>query len=208
MATGHLLDVSFRNMTEPELRRWVEANPSLVNSSDGDYDTPLYVAANVWDSVELVRWLVLEKGADTNTADDMFFPILGSTKSVDVLEALLDCGADPIEKGRSFTPLCMHIMYGRDDMVARLLEDPRVQASVDLVCRGFRQHTFALRLPQRGRTWARHRPTLPTSRRQPPFTQVDGDARRYRRSKCATLPILSLSPSSTKPLTPKRPLSL
>jgi hypothetical protein len=64
MAAEQHLD--FQMITEMQMRQWVEANPGRTNDHDSKGNTPLFVAAVHHASVQLVLWLVKEKGADVN----------------------------------------------------------------------------------------------------------------------------------------------
>ncbi len=52
---------SFHRMTFPELRQWVDANPTRVNDWDAEGYMPLYMAVS-WNNMALVLWLLEEKG--------------------------------------------------------------------------------------------------------------------------------------------------
>lgn len=60
--------LSFREMSEAELRQWVEANPGRVNHRDSRGSMPLFSAACRKEGLSLVVWLLDEKGADVNGA--------------------------------------------------------------------------------------------------------------------------------------------
>lgn len=127
MATPNV-DPSF----EVQLRQWVEANPERVNEKDLNNTTPLCQATSYLKSVPLVLWLVNEKGADVNAADESGDVPLHHAKSLDVLNALLDCGADPsIVISHKLTPLMLYVIWRKSEMVGRLLQDPRVRANVN-----------------------------------------------------------------------------
>jgi len=84
-------------MTEAQLRQWVDANPGRVNDLDRDEDgiTPLYAAVFYLESLPLVLWLLDERGADVNGRLDGWETPLHVACSLDVLNVLLDRGADP-----------------------------------------------------------------------------------------------------------------
>lgn len=129
----------FRGMTEVQLRKWLEANPKHLNAM-GDYLwTPLYTAT-ILKSLPLVLWLLDEKGADVNKwANGGERPLHAA--STLVLNALLDRGANPTLKHdwSDDTPLMTHVSAGRIDMVTRLLQDPRVRATINL--KGYNRNT-------------------------------------------------------------------
>lgn len=115
----------FSRLSGAGLRQWVESNPGLVNDRDSSGETPL-IAAVALQSVSLIKWLVNEKGADVHAADKHGYAPLHFADSLDAFNALLDCGADPSlcnPAGR--TVLLTLLMCRRNDLVARLLQDPR-----------------------------------------------------------------------------------
>lgn len=136
MAVEGLLN--FQSITETEMRQWVEANPGGINDKDSKGNTPLFVAAVHHASVQLVLWLVKEKGAGVNVQNNyQGVRALHKVKSLDVLNTLLALGADPrLSCNRREQPLTRHIEEVNDDIVARLLEDPRVRATMDDLTRG------------------------------------------------------------------------
>ena len=91
----NLDDLDFSEMSEAELRHWVEANPRRVNDRIPGASTPLIAAVFILESPPLILWLVKEKGADVNAVDKGGATVLYVAKSLEVLDALLECGADP-----------------------------------------------------------------------------------------------------------------
>lgn len=122
----------FRAMSKVELRSWVEANPDRINDKDEEGFTPLFRAAQ--GGLPLVLWLLNEKGADVNAKAYCGNTALFSAASLEVLNALLDRGADPIALSNHGTTPLMHYVSGRRryGMVNRLLQDPRVRATSDM----------------------------------------------------------------------------
>jgi len=122
----------FVNMSEVELRQWVEANPGRVNHRDRNGLTPLTAAA--WNHTRsLVVWLLDEKGADVNATTTEGNTALHCASRPDVITALLDRGADPGRVNRmKWSPLMRQALYGSVEVVARLLQDPRVRATVNM----------------------------------------------------------------------------
>lgn len=59
-------ELSFYEMSEAELRQWVEANPGRVDDRDRDGFTPSWAAVDSLRSIPLMTWLLDEKGADVN----------------------------------------------------------------------------------------------------------------------------------------------
>ena len=131
-AGAELLD--FDTMTEDELRQWVDASPSRVNDWDWDEDgiTPLFTAVYHMKSFPLVLWLLDEKGADVNMRVVNGQTPLHGARSLDVLSALLDRGANPtLPDDNNWCPLMCLAYYGGVDMVARLLQVRSVRNTVD-----------------------------------------------------------------------------
>ena len=124
--------VDFYRMNEAELQDWVEFNAGRVNDGDRYGNTALY--ATVYKNYpSLVLWLLNEKGADLSATTSANPNILQVTKSLDILNTLLDHGADPTwlnDDGHS--PLYSHVFLRPFDTAARLLEDPRVRAVVSV----------------------------------------------------------------------------
>lgn len=123
--------LNFYAMEEAELRKWVEANLGRVNEDRRGF-TPLAVAA--WKQEHsLLVWLLDKKGADVNSIADYGRTALLFAASVEVLNALLDRGGDPIRPSRDGElPLMWHVNCGSVEVVARLLEDPRVRGAVNV----------------------------------------------------------------------------
>ena len=125
--------VEFLLMNEAELREWVQANPGRVNDRDRRGYTPLHVAAWHLKTLSLTTWLLDEKGADVNGKRQYGETPLHRAASLDVLDALMDRGADPtLRSNVGWSPLMYHTFKGKTDRVKRLLQDPRVRASVDV----------------------------------------------------------------------------
>lgn len=122
----------FGGMTEAQLRQWVEGNPGRVNDTDKDNCTLLYAASSLLKSLPLVLWLVDVMGADLNTQVLRGQTALAIIDTLDILNALLDRGADPtFPDFDGISPLMHHVIPIRVDMVNRLLRDARVRATVD-----------------------------------------------------------------------------
>jgi hypothetical protein len=123
----------FHLMTRVQLRQWVEANPERVNDRDGHDSTPLYAAARQLKSLPLVAWLLDEKGADINARAWYGNTPLHAAATLDILIALLDRGADPtVLTNHGWTPLMSQAFDGRVDCMARLLQDSRVRATINV----------------------------------------------------------------------------
>ena len=133
---AHDPDLHFDSMTLLEIWQWVEANPGRVNDRDNDGETPLLCAVPRQGGGPQVLWLITEKGADVNFPDGEGRTSLFFAFEADVFNILLDCGADPTrrdKKGR--TPLIQFVDGDWCDFhegIARLLQDPRVQATVNV----------------------------------------------------------------------------
>ena len=119
-------------MSEAQLRQWVEANPEKVNDTDKDKLTPLYAAVRDLKSLSLVLWLLDEKGADVDAQILRGQTVLAKTDSLDILNALLNRGADPtIPDFDDMSPIMHHAGQIRGNVLQRLLGDPGVRATVD-----------------------------------------------------------------------------
>jgi len=124
--------VELHMMSEPELLQWVEANPGRVNDRDSLGHTPLLIAALLLRDLPLTVWLLDEKGADANARCVRGSTALYGARSLAILTTLLDRGADPaVIADSGATLLMMQAGFGSVDMVARLLQDPRVQTTVN-----------------------------------------------------------------------------
>jgi ankyrin repeat protein len=129
-------NLSFRFMSEQEIRTWVLANPEHVNEKDSYMNTLLYNAVSRGAGPEYISWL-LERGYDVDNDGPGLQPIC-ITRSVAVLSVLLENGANPLKKdflGR--TALVIHAQCASADCVERLLQIPRVRGTIDMVISGF-----------------------------------------------------------------------
>jgi ankyrin repeat protein len=92
------------------------------------------VVAAAWKYTHsLVVRLLDEKGADVNGTRRDGSSALHVAASLDILIALLDRGADPTRVNqRTRSPLMQQAFYGTADVVVRLLQDPRVRATVNM----------------------------------------------------------------------------
>ena len=127
--------LDFYDMTEAQLRQWVEANPGQVNGRNNIYFglTPLSATASRREGLSLVVWLLDEKGADVNASMALGRSALHYAETLDILNALLDRGGDPTRidfLGRS--ALKHQVRNDTANQVARLLQDPRVRATIDM----------------------------------------------------------------------------
>lgn len=122
-------------MTGAEVKEFLSANPGSINLRDqsGKGQTVLCAAVAFFKSVPLIAWLIDEKGAGVKRrSGNGEFPT-HAARSVDLLNALLDRGADPTKRNDvKYTPLMQNALFGRVALVARLLEDPRVRATADM----------------------------------------------------------------------------
>lgn len=116
----------FASMTEPELRQWIESNPKRVNAWDSYLYQPLHAAIEM-ENVPLVLWLIKEKGADINGE----CPALFCARTVNMLNALLECGADPALNSDGLAVIDSLVHSSELEMVARLLQEPRAKANVN-----------------------------------------------------------------------------
>jgi len=139
MAAAAAERLDFRSMTKAQLRQWVEANPGRVNDRDKRGSTPLFFPDESADALgpsrvlPLVVWLLDKKGADMNGRNEYGCTPLHYAKSLDILFALLNRRADPaLVTVDGVSPLMYCAIRGEVDNVARLLQDPRIQATVDM----------------------------------------------------------------------------
>lgn len=141
--TPELLGVCFSSMTEAELRQWVEANPGRVNDALDFYSSTLLNAAVACcrppldprdffpsKSLELILWLLNEKGADARVS--LGPSLIFHARSPEVIGVLLDHGADPTLRDHVGQSTLMEYLLSKNEAcVARLLSDPRVRAIVN-----------------------------------------------------------------------------
>ena len=133
MTAASAAALRFRQMIETGLRQWVETNPGRVNDRDREGLTPLIAAASIKESLSLVVWLLDEKGADVNGTMADGTSAFHAAGSLDILTALLDRGADPtLAYEENSLPIMWHASFGTEDTVARLLQEPRVRATVNV----------------------------------------------------------------------------
>ena len=139
-------DIRFADLTEAELRQWVEDHPGSVDDRDSIGETPLCLAADD-DDVDLLEWLIDEMGADVNgRAEELnrrvwdvrcrlmrggSTPLHAAASSL-VARALLERNADPtLMNDNGDSVLMWHIKGGHDDVIPCLLEDRRVVALIN-----------------------------------------------------------------------------
>ena len=197
-------------MSEAELRRRVQANSGCVNDRDWRGQTPLYVAVWYLKSLPLIVWLLDEKGADVNGRSHYGETPLHRTASLDVLDALLERGADPtLRSNFGWSLLMYHASFGRACLVKRLLQDPRVRASVDMqISDGRTALHFACNFPSREPVAplvhllleAGANPTVPNNEGQPPLALLQ----QHKPSHHTSIALLEQAAWAT----PKRPRSL
>ena len=110
----------------------MEANPGRVNR-DAIGWTPLVAAAKKEERLSLAMWLLDEKGADVCATTAVGNRALHFAYFLDILNAFLERGADPSQANTyGVLPLMWHARYHSTDVVARLLQDQRVRATVNL----------------------------------------------------------------------------
>lgn len=125
-------EVLFLDLTEEEMRQWVEANPGRVNDRDSEGNTPLRIATSGLESLSLTVWLLDEKDADVHATMLNGFTVLHWVIPPDILLALLDRHADPTLLLCYGSTFLIHMVHkGKVDIVARMLQDPRIRATVD-----------------------------------------------------------------------------
>ena len=78
-------------------------------------------------------WLLDKKGADVNAMTGSGATALCIAPTVDIVNALMDRGANPIMKtSKGYTPLMAYSSFKQIASVARLLRDPRVRANINV----------------------------------------------------------------------------
>lgn len=128
------LDVNFEEMSDEEMRTWVENNPDKINDRNGEGWPLLYIATWYHRGPGLIAWLIDTVGCDVNSRADCGATPLHHAASADVVSLLLDRRADPtLRDSCNMTPLMQQALYGEDEVasVARLLQDDRVVASIN-----------------------------------------------------------------------------
>ena len=110
--------VRFCFMNEAELRQWVGANPGRVNDRDMNGITPLYIPVHRKKSLPLNLWLLDKNGADVNTTTSIGWSALHLASSFDILDVLLDRGADPTLQSQVWYPLMQQVHSGNVNLVA------------------------------------------------------------------------------------------
>lgn len=124
--------MDFCELNVGELLQWVEFNPARINDIDEMGHTLVFVLVQVQRFLRLILWLLDEKGADVNATTLGELTSLHMASSPDIATALLDRGADPtIISDDGCSPLMIQAMYEKADVVARLLQDMRVRATVN-----------------------------------------------------------------------------
>ena len=87
-------------------------------------------------SLSATVWLLDEKGANVDTTASSGYTALYWAKTLDILTALLGRGANPTPTDADYTPLMAQAIRGHVDNITRLLQDPRVRATIDLQTKG------------------------------------------------------------------------
>ena len=124
--------LNFREMSIGELLQWVEHNPARINDIDGMGHMLLFVLVQVQRFLRLILWLLDGKGADVNATTSGGLTALHVAGSPEIITALLNRGADPtILNDGGYSPLMIQATDGKVDQVTRLMQDPRVRATVN-----------------------------------------------------------------------------
>ncbi|KIJ50934.1 hypothetical protein M422DRAFT_44167 [Sphaerobolus stellatus SS14] len=91
------------------LRALLAENPAQLNEKDGDGRTPLHWASTAPGGIEIVQYLLNQKGIEVDTADPSGWSALHMSSSAgreNVVRELLGAGADPNKANdKGLTPL-------------------------------------------------------------------------------------------------------
>jgi len=128
--------MNFSTIRESQFTLWVFANPGHAEAPDSRGNTSLWAAARR-GNYTLVSHLLVSRGVDVNGRTGNGSTAIHHAHNEEVLGFLLGGGAEPVVwNDKGWLPLMHHVQAGRSECVARLLEDPRVRASIDTVVRG------------------------------------------------------------------------
>lgn len=125
--------LDFLKMTELQMQAFVERNPTRHVDDRDSRELTLLLVASKQCSTAFVRWLVDSKGANVSR-------LVGQRRETSLhraacpatLSFLITRGADPVVIDRDgWTPLMFQTGLGHPECVARLLEEPRVLATID-----------------------------------------------------------------------------
>lgn len=134
-------DLNFCNLGPETLIAWLVGAHAEARDSRGN--TPLWAAARRGD-LALVSLMVDSLNVDVNGRTSNGSAAVHHAMNAGVLGYLLEGGAEPVVwNDKGWSPLMHHVQAGRPECVARLLEDPRVRASVDTVARGDDFNSFS-----------------------------------------------------------------
>jgi hypothetical protein len=123
----------YTGMNLEGMRRFALGNPGRVNEQDDGGWTLLNAATRRPGSLSLVPWLVDEMGADVEGRDKYGQTSIYEATIHQVLSFYLERGADPTVQDNDGETALMHHSRGlRANLVARLLQDNRVLATIDV----------------------------------------------------------------------------
>lgn len=124
-------ELKFFDMTDVEMKEWLEDNPARVDDGDQDGWTLLCTAARKGNT-DLLEWLVDEKGASVHCTTPEGHTPLHLAGSYETASSLLARGADATALNAwGWTPLMKRAFNENASCVARLLEEPQVIATID-----------------------------------------------------------------------------
>lgn len=122
----------FTRMSEVTLQQWVDNHPGRINDEDAEGYTPLNAAISRLNSLPLTLYLLDEKDADIHHRSTNGCTPIQKAKSVDIITALLQRGADPSTVDDcGYSALMGRAAFNDLFGVKRLLEDARVRATID-----------------------------------------------------------------------------
>ncbi len=128
-----------------KLKELLKKDPSAINAKDSSGATPLHYAAKMHNKESVA--ILLANKADVNAKDNdgktpLHYAAWGSETPVDVIQILLENGADPNAESHGETPFHIAVAFYRMDVVKLMLD---YKADVKIKYRG---ETSVLKIAQ------------------------------------------------------------